>query len=401
VIDHDNTNTAAGAASSSTGIPPRSRTIARGRRRVPIWDNARWVCIALVVLGHALQDRFDSDAALALYIVIYAFHMPAFALISGYFSKSSSPNRPQMARLITDIVVPYVIFEGLWILMDWVFEGRLNPNFTMPIFVLWFLVALGIFRLILPYLALLRWPLAWALGISIIAGYLPNLGSTFSLARTLGLLPFFTLGWWIHEHGIVERFGLLRRRPWWVFVSAIAVFALAGWAAWGLAGTWRDFALTDWFPYNEPYSSSGLDTWWAGGVRLVLIAVALVLIAAFFALVPRGTKWWTHFGQYTMYVYLLHPFALYPFRSSGILRHLDPTWLWLPVVIIGCVLMAFALATTPVRWLFRPLIEPRPKWLFADPSLAAREGHRNDPTGSRRPPEIARVRVHADPRQNG
>jgi hypothetical protein len=70
-------------------------------------------------------------------------------------------------------------------------------------------------------------------------------------------------------------------------------------------------------------------------------------------------------------------------------------------VIIGCVLMAFALATKPVRWLFRPLIEPRPKWLFADPALAGLEGRRDDPTGSRRPPEIARVRVHADPRQNG
>ena len=46
----------------------------------------------------------------------------------------------------------------------------------------------------------------WAFVISIGAGYLPNLGSTFSLARTLGLLPFFTLGWWLHEHKVVERF---------------------------------------------------------------------------------------------------------------------------------------------------------------------------------------------------
>src|SRR6478672_4779618 len=123
----DPANAAAAAVPPSRGAPATAgNRLPRARRRVPIWDNARWVCIALVVLGHALQDRFDSDAALALYIVIYAFHMPAFALISGYFSKSSSPNRPQMARLITDIVVPYVIFEGLWILMDWVFEGRLN-----------------------------------------------------------------------------------------------------------------------------------------------------------------------------------------------------------------------------------------------------------------------------------
>ncbi len=74
--------------------------------------------------------------------------------------------------------------------------------------------------------------------------------------------------------------------------------------------------------------------------------MALVLSAALFALVPRRTNWWTHFGQYTMYIYLLHSFVLYPFRETGVLRHLDPTWLWLPIVIVGSVLIAFGLATT-------------------------------------------------------
>ena len=56
---------------------------------MPFWDNARFACIVLVVLGHATQRlTYDSDIALGLYLLIYAFHMPAFAIISGYFSKS-------------------------------------------------------------------------------------------------------------------------------------------------------------------------------------------------------------------------------------------------------------------------------------------------------------------------
>jgi hypothetical protein len=86
-----------------------------------------------------------------------------------------------------------------------------------------------------------------------------------------------------------------------------------------------------------------------------------------------------------MYVFLLHSFVLYPFRESGILRDLEPTWIWLPLVTMLSVVIALALATKPVRWVFRPLVEPRPGWLFADPGLASREGRRNDPTGSRRP----------------
>lgn len=183
---------------STTGVGttgPHTGPVARKRRRVPFWDNARYACIVLVVLGHAIQRlSYDSDIAFALYLALYAFHMPAFAIISGYFSKAGSPTRTQMARVITDIILPYVIFEALWTLTKWLVEGETTPNPTQPSWTLWFLLALGIFRLVLPYLALLRWPLLWTVVISVGAGYLPNVDSTFSLSRTLGLLPFFTLG---------------------------------------------------------------------------------------------------------------------------------------------------------------------------------------------------------------
>jgi fucose 4-O-acetylase-like acetyltransferase len=375
----------------------------RVRRRVPFWDNARFACIVLVVLGHAVQRlTYDSDIALGLYLLVYAFHMPAFAIISGYFSKSDPPNRRQMARVVTDILLPYVIFEGLWTLTKWLVEGSANPNLTQPSWTLWFLLALGIFRLVLPYLALLRWPLLWTVLISIGAGYLPNIDSTFSLSRTLGLLPFFTLGWWLREHDVVDRFDLLARRRWWPIAAAVGMFALAGWSAWFFVEDWRAMNLREWLFYDDNYAALGGTQWWAGGVRLALMVIALVLSAAFFALLPRGTHWWTHFGQYTMYVYLLHSFVLYPFRESGVLRDLEPTWLWLPIVIAASVLIALGLATRPVRRVFRPLVEPRPGWLFADRTLARRDDRRSDPTGSRRPREQPRTpRTHADPRQNG
>ena len=196
-------------------------------------------------------------------------------------------------------------------------------------------------------------------------------------SRTLGLLPFFTLGWWLREHDVVERFGLLGRRAWWVPVAALAAFAVAGWAAWFFVDGWRAMNLREWLFYDENYSSLGGTQWWAGGVRLALMVVAIVLSAAFFALLPRRTHWWTHFGQYTMYVYLLHSFVLYPFRESGVLRDLEPTWLWLPIVIVASVLIALGLATRPVRRLFRPLVEPRP-------GVAVR---RSDARAPRGPPE--------------
>jgi len=369
---------------------PATGSVQRPRKRVPFWDNARYACIVLVVLGHAIQRlTYDSDIALASYLVLYAFHMPAFAIISGYFSKSGSPTRVQMARVITDILVPYVIFEFLWTLTKWLVEGQADPNFTKPSWTLWFLLALGIFRLVLPYLALLRWPLLWTVIISIGVGYLPNVDSTFSLSRTLGLLPFFALGWWLRERDIVARLRLLDVRPWWVRTASILVLVAAGFAAWNWIDVWKEIDLRHWLFYEDAYADLGGEQWWAGGVRIALMLLAVLLSAAFFTLIPRGTYWWTKFGTYTMYVFLLHSFVLYPFRESGALRDLEPTWLWLPLVTLLSVALALALATKPVRWLFRPLVEPRPRWLFRDPELAAREGHRSDPTGSRRPRQTA------------
>jgi fucose 4-O-acetylase-like acetyltransferase len=373
---------------------PATGSVPRPRRRVPYWDNARFACIVLVVLGHAIQRlTYDSDIAYALYLVIYAFHMPAFAIISGYFSKSDPPSRRQMARVITDILVPYVIFEALWWITKGLVEGDADPNLTQPSWTLWFLLALGIFRLILPYLALLRWPLLWTVIISIGVGYLPNVDSTFSLSRTLGFLPFFALGWWLREHAVVDRLRLLERKAWWARVSAAVVFALAGWIAWAGLDGWHEMDMRNWLFYDQDYAHFlGDAPWWAGGVRLVLMAVAVLLCAAFFVLVPRRQFVFTTLGTYTMYIYLLHSFVLYPFRESGILRQAEPTWLWLPVLCVLSVAITVLLASKPVRWLFRPLVEPRSRWLFRDPSVTPQVGRAIDPTGSRRPQVTDRPR---------
>lgn len=365
--------------------PTATGSIPRPRRRVPFWDNARFACIVLVVLGHGIQRLiYDSDISYAFYLSFYAFHMPAFAIISGYFSKASPPTKRQMVRVITDILLPYLIFELLWSLTKWLVEGQASPNITQPSWTLWFLLALGIFRLVLPYLALLRWPLMWALAVSVGVGYIANVDSTFSLSRTLGLLFFFTLGWWLREHDIVRRFQLIDYRPWWLRLSAVAVLAFWGFACWFWLDVWKTIDLRHWFFYEDSYADLGGVQWWAGGFRIVLMGLALLLSAAFFTLLPRRNTWWTHLGQYTMYVYLLHSFVLYPFRESGVLRGLDPTWLWLPVITVVSVAIAFLLSSKPVRTVFRPLVEPRPAWLFRDAELVTSEGHRNDPTGSRR-----------------
>lgn len=37
------------------------------KRRVPVWDNSRFICVTLVVIGHGIQRlTADSDAAMGV-----------------------------------------------------------------------------------------------------------------------------------------------------------------------------------------------------------------------------------------------------------------------------------------------------------------------------------------------
>ncbi len=332
--------------------------------RIPLWDNAKFGCMVLVVIGHAIQRQaLDSDSALTLYLFIFSFHIPAFAIISGYFSTGSPPGTRQLGRVLTDLVVPYLIFEAIWSVIQFLLEGRpFNP--AEPSWTLWFLLALAIFRLVLPYLALLRWPLAWAVFLAVGVGYLASVDSTFSLSRTIGLLPFFVLGWQLKQWDVVDRWRDLAASIWgW---RAVAAAALGGWFTVVALNVeaFRAIGLADWLFYRDSYPELGVSEWWAGLVRLGLIVLAVVLSAAFLALVPRRETFFSAFGQATMYIYLLHTFVLYPLRESGVLRGEHASMPWLVAMVLASVAISFALASPLVRRVFRPIVEPKPRWLF-------------------------------------
>ena len=123
-----------------------TETPARPKRRVPYWDNAKWLAMALVVVGHAIQPlALESDVALVPYLVIYAFHMPFFGVISGYFT-TERPGGKQYGRVIGDLLVPYVLFETIWSVVESLVQGSWSYNPVTPSWTLWFLLALAGFR---------------------------------------------------------------------------------------------------------------------------------------------------------------------------------------------------------------------------------------------------------------
>lgn len=348
-------------------------------RRDPFLDNAKYLTIVLVAVGHTWAPLSgDSRAVSALYYLLYTFHMPMFVLISGYLSRSFEGTPRQLKRLVTGLLVPYLIFQTLYtLLLRWVGD---DPDrgfqYHQPAFALWFLVALFLWRLTAPVWKRLRLSLPVSLVIAVAAAVTPALGDELSLMKVAQFLPFFVLGLQLRP----EHFRSLRRRT--VRVLALPV------AAGALAVSYASVPYISGAPFLHDRSAQdlGLPAWLGVVMTLASFGCALVMTTCFLAWVPRGHTGFTSLGTGTLYAYLLHVYPLRLAREWGLF---ETGWAGRPLN--QALLTALAagtmtlLCTAPVRRAFRWAVEPRPEWFFRQapdsgtPPPAARRnrsGHR-------------------------
>ncbi|MFI2185750.1 acyltransferase family protein [Streptomyces sioyaensis] len=340
---------------------------AKAKPRDAFFDNAKYLAIVLVAMGHSWEPLRDgSRTAAALYITVYAFHMPAFIIISGYFSRSFDMRKDRLQRLITGVAVPYILFEVAYTLFKrWADDDPGYPiSLTDPWYLTWFLAALFIWRLTTPLWKIVRWPVPLALAIAVLASVSPDIGDDLDLQRVLQFLPFFVIGLSLRP----EHFRLVRRKK--ARILAVPVFAaalvFAYWAAPRMNAAWF---------YHRDAAQELAAPWWSGAVMtLAMFGCSLVLVACFFAWIPGRTMWCTALGAGTLYGYLLHGFLA---KGSRFWNWYDNPWMHTPwgavllTLIAGTVITL--LCTPPVQRMFRWAMEPKMTWAFTkDPVGMAR-----------------------------
>ncbi|MGH3488086.1 MAG: acyltransferase family protein [Actinopolymorphaceae bacterium] len=323
--------------------------------RDPFFDNAKFLAIALVVVGHAVEPLLDVPAARAGYLFLYMFHMPVFIIIAGYFSRGFPSSSDKVRKLITQLLVPFVVFQLAYMGLARLVGGR-DVDITLldPYFLVWFLLALFAWRLSTPVWHRLRWPLGMAVGISVLAG-IQELPGVLETGRILSLLPFFVLGLMIRaEH--VE----VLRRP---MIRMLAALVMVG----GLAVAW--FAAprmsVEWVLWRRSNAFLGVDDLTGTAMRLGMLVCATVLAAAFLALVPRGRTWFSGLGMATLYVYLLHGLPVKLADYAGWYDH-PALHTVAGIAAVGAVgiVLALVLSTPVVRRLTGWAVEPRLAWAF-------------------------------------
>ncbi|HYP44615.1 MAG TPA: acyltransferase family protein [Propionibacteriaceae bacterium] len=331
------------------------------RSRDPLWDNLRLLAISLVVVGHTIESASRYDLAYALYLFVYAFHMPLFAFISGYFARAEPITGADGQRIISQLLAPYVIFSVLWALIRWWQEGKLTFDLTSPYWHLWFLPALAAWRLALPLMANLQLPVVVAVAVACISGYFA-IGWLFDASRVLGMLPFFVAGWAMRSRpSLASVLPFLRRG--WVRATSLGVLLVALVCCVLGVSFAREHHLREWVQVEKNYATIGVQGWAAGGTRLLLIGIALLLVVAIVSVTSASTTSVTGWGRATMYVYMLHLLPIYFLLQAGYLDDVKSPVVLLALV-LGALLLTAVLSTSVVSATFRVLVEPSVGWLF-------------------------------------
>lgn len=316
--------------------------------RDPWFDNAKYVLVTTVVVGHAwtlLPRPFLIDW---LYDFVYYWHIPAFVIITGYLSRSFEWTRSRVWNLVRTVLIPYLVFEGLMSAFRIYVGGEdirriwINPHWPM-----WYLSAMFFWRMLTPALKRMRWSIFAAVVISIITG--ARGVDVFDLSRVLGLMPFFVIGLRMRP----EHFEALRTTK----ARTIGLTALAGLFALAAANDY--FFSTEWLYYRSRYDMLTTSEPQAMLIRACLLAIGAIGAFAVFTLIPARPTFFTKLGASSLVVYLCHGFVLKALEFTGLPLFLEHhPWLGLILITPLAVWLAYLLSARKVARRLSYVVDP-------------------------------------------
>ena len=260
-------------------------------------DNFKVFLIFLVVFNHIIAFNLVKVDTVVRYVwyAITIFHMPAFIFVSGYLSK-----KPQNAlKNFKNLLIPYILGYTLtWYSQIWL--GRsvdyeiLRPTGT----VMWYILALFIYRLTIEALGKIRFIVPISIAIALWAGTRPEFTTFLSASRIVVFFPFFVAGYlWKSEYITAVR----KFKGKWVLIPISAVLL---WAIPNYMIT-NDMGIAI-FRGNHGYKLCGLTDPEGIILRLLMYLVSFILIYTLLALLPDIKLPLTYVGRHTMGIYFFH-----------------------------------------------------------------------------------------------
>ncbi len=312
------------------------------KERLYFFDNAKFLLVALVVIGHIIEPlREVSPFLRAVYIVIYLFHMPCFVMISGYFAHK----RRKSFELLKFILL-YTLFQIIFAL-----GSKTEFIFFHPLWILWYLFAWIIWNLSLKFIPQKHktWVVLGSFLFGILIGYSTNVSYFLSLSRIISFYPFFLLGyysksWWLWREKRKYQTIILRSSA----IILLSTFFLIIYLTFGNIDPYKFIYYS--YPYVETESPLAL----AWVFRVSSYVASIITGFAFFLLVPQKKQFFTKYGQNTLQVYLLHACVLYPLYTLDVYEKIISPWSKIALLIGGGLVTIF-LGSKAITYLFQKI----------------------------------------------
>lgn len=357
----------------------KSIAVTKAAERNYRMDNLKCLLIFAVVFGHMLELFMGkNDGFKVIYLVIYSFHMPLFAFVSGVFARYS----PEKIR--NHLIYPYVVFQILYLLFaNNVLEKETEVQFTTPYWLLWYLFASIAWNLLLPLVqgSGFTWRkkavvLTAAFLAGILIGFDDKAGYYLSFSRIVEFFPYFLMGAYYREWpdrkkaeeqlvrqsagqpvaereedsagvSLKQRIRKAAARPAFAFCLGALLCALI-------------YVITenvDEIKYAWLYGSLSYDRGdYSWRFRLLSIGAALLWLVFFLVSIPaRKIPFLSYIGANTMPVYLLHGFFIKLMSKSRLFNEIEHD------LFTGLLISAFLVAFLSWRPLVR-LLSPLLRW---------------------------------------
>lgn len=293
-------------------------------------DNVKGVLACMVLLAHTPPPLLSvNDIPLEFKMVIHCVIMPSFIFYSGILSKNIDR---RLSHSFKAIFIPYLVFT--------VINHKSLSSLYDPRGILWYLLALYFIIFCVSQIVKVKYSLFWACLVSVSGFYFFNINSHnfLCLGIALSMLPMFLLGYYtpvkkneyLHEKKIFSIvLGI-------VSIISIALLTNFGYVYWRFRPHF----------YHSTFSEEIL--------KMVICVLSLGTILLINALVPTKSCRLSKIGQYSLVVYLLHP---YLFRLFGKLYIFDNNFYNLFIALLISILSAYLLSTNKIKNIFNLCLE--------------------------------------------
>lgn len=239
----------------------------------------------------------EGSISMSIFNFIFSFAMPAFIIISGYFTNAGGA-----LKGLPKLFETYIVFQLLHAIVD--FDFSLVRFICYPQWTMWYLMSLIWWKIALyiynRYSKNLLLFLVLAVLLSVFAPYIKVPVYLLAIERTISFFPFFIIG------VLMKNFEVDRLRKLKVLRATslvILIIALVTTITLPIEARWL-------FNWNSLYSDWPITLYFAPFVRIIAIMGCFIIATSVFILVPENFKLLQQEGKNSLFYYMWHSILL-------------------------------------------------------------------------------------------